>query len=199
MDPTPQWTLLARILRPQGRKGEVLADLLTDFPHRFAAHPRVWLAPPGFTEAASHPASPEPAEITSHWLPVGRNTGRIVLHFAGVDSISQAEALAGKEVLVPLAERMPLDADSIYISDLIGCTVYDRDAPLGLVESVQFPATPDGTQRLEDTAPLLAVATPDGGELLLPFAKSYLVEIDIQARSIRMALPNGLTDLNRHA
>ena len=199
MDPTPQWTLLARILRPQGRKGEVLADLLTDFPHRFAEHPRVWLAPPGFTEAASHPASPGAAEITSHWLPVGRNSGRIVLHFAGVDSISQAEALAGKEVLVPLAERMPLDADSIYISDLIGCTIYDRDAPLGVVESVQFPATPDGTQRLEDTAPLLAVATPDGGELLLPFAKSYLVEIDIQARSIRMALPNGLTDLNRHA
>jgi 16S rRNA processing protein RimM len=201
MDPTPQWTLLARILRPQGRKGEVLADLLTDFPNRFAEHPRVWLASSGFAEASSSRAEstvPERAEIASHWLPVGRNTGRIVLHFTGVDSISQAEALAGKEVVIPLAERMPLDADSIYISDLIGCTVYDGDARLGLVDSVQFPATPDGTQRLEDTAPLLAVATPDGGELLLPFAKSYLVAIDVQAKAIRMALPNGLTDLNRH-
>ncbi len=201
MDLPPQWTLLARILRPQGRKGEVLADLLTDFPSRFAEHPRVWLAPPSFADTSlsrSQAAVPQPAEITSHWLPVGRNSGRVVLHFAGVDSISQAEALAGKEVLVPLAERMPLDADSIYISDLIGCTVYDRDAALGLVESVQFPATPDGTQRLEDTAPLLAVAIPDGGELLLPFAKSYLVEIDVHAKTIRMALPDGLTDLNRH-
>ena len=201
MDPTPQWTFLARILRPQGRKGEVLADLLTDFPDRFAEHPRVWLAPPGFAEASlsrSQSAIPERAEISAHWLPVGRNNGRIVLHFAGVDSISQAEALAGKEVVVPLAERMPLDADSIYISDLIGCAVYDGDVALGVVESVQFPATPDGTQRLEDTAPLLAVATPVGGELLIPFAKSYLVEINVQAKAIRMALPNGLTDLNRH-
>jgi len=199
MPPTAQWTLLARILRPQGRKGEVLADLLTDFPHRFAEHPRVWLAPPGFAEALNpaSDATPEPAEIASQWVPVGRNSGRIVLHFAGVGSITQAEALSGKEVVVPLAERMPLEADSIYISDLTGCTVYDGDVALGVVESVDFPTTADGSHRLEDAAPLLVIASPDHEELLVPFAKSYVVGIDLLAKSIHMSLPEGLTDLNR--
>jgi 16S rRNA processing protein RimM len=200
MNSTSQWTLLARILRPQGRKGEVLADLLTDFPDRFAEHPQVWLAPAGFAESTAAPvigAAPSPSTVISHWLPVGRNAGRIVLHFAGVTSISQAEALAGKEVVVPLAQRMPLEADSLYISELVGCTVYDRDAPLGVVESVQFASTPDGTQRLQDAAPLLVVATADGGELLLPFVKNYLIEIDPEGKIIRMTLPEGLTDLNR--
>ena len=51
MDPTSQWIVLAQILRPQGRKGEVLADLFTDFPERFDEHPGVWLAPSGFAVA----------------------------------------------------------------------------------------------------------------------------------------------------
>jgi len=218
MDSASQWIVLARILRPQGRKGEVLADLFTDFPERFFRQPRVWIAPPGFADSASadrvavdlnptDPASgiPTPiastasarlAEIASHWLPVGRNAGRIVLHFTGIDSIEQAAQLAGFEVLVPMAERRPLEADAAYISDLIGCTVYDRDQPLGTVTGVQFPSTPDGARRLDDAAPLLVLTTPSGDELLVPFARAFLVTLDPAAKSIRMALPEGLAELN---
>ena len=210
MESTSRWIVLARILRPQGRKGEVLADLHTDFPERFNQHPRVWLAPPGYAEAdfalpqksaaqGGSLAGPEPAEIASHWLPVGRNAGRIVLRFAGVDSIEQAEHLAGKEVIVPLAERLPLEPGAAYISELIGCTLYDRDAALGVVEAVHFPTTPDGSRRLEEAAPLLAIAAADGSEILVPFARSWLLELDIAAKTIRMALPEGLADLNRPA
>jgi len=202
MESTSRWVVLARILRPQGRKGEVLADLLTDFPARFDQHPAVWLAPPGFAEADSAPApqsaaSPQPAEVASHWLPVGRNAGRIVLHFAGVDSIERAEQLAGKQVIIPITERLPLEPGAAYISDLIGCTVYDRGVALGAVDAVDFPTTPDGSRKHEDAAPLLSIATPEGGEILVPFAKSYLLELDVAAKTIRMALPEGLVDLNR--
>ena len=205
MQPDSSWIVLARILRPQGRRGEVLADLFTDFPARFSQHPQVWLAPPGFADAAppgpqvsvAQGASAEPVEVVSHWLPVGRNAGRIVLRFAGVDSIEQAERLAGKEVLVPLAERLPLAPDSAYISDLMGCTVYDRGIPLGVVEDVQFPASPDGLRRLEEAAPLLSVAAPEGGEILVPFANAYLLALDVAGKTIRMALPEGLSELNR--
>ena len=158
---TSQWTLLARILRPQGRKGEVLADLFTDFPQRFESQPAVWLAAPGFTQAQQSTASvdqraPEPAQVIGHWLPVGRNTGRVVLHFAGVDSISAAEQLAGKEVVIPAETRMPLQPDEVYISDLVGCEVYDGEQVVGTLDDVQFATTPDGARRLEDAAPLLA-------------------------------------------
>ena len=203
MQSASQWIVLARILRPQGRKGEVLADLFTDFPGRFVRQPRVWLAPQGFADspsAASTSTEPSPplqlAEVTSHWLPVGKNAGRIVLRFAGFDSIELAETLAGKEVLVPLAERMTLDSDATYISDLIGCTVYDREQPLGTVSNVDFPATPDGARRLEDAAPLLAITSPNGDEILVPFVRAFLVALDPAAKSIRMALPEGLAELN---
>lgn len=191
--------MLARILRPQGRKGEVLAELLTDFPDRFSERPHMHLAPAGFAEASETQAESalQQIQIVSHWLPTGRNAGRVVLHFAGVDSITQAEALAGKEVVVPSSERMPLEEDAAYISDLTGCTVYDRGTALGTVETVQFPVTPDGAHRLEEAAPLLVLRSEDGSELLVPFAKSYLVAIDTAAKTIRMELPEGLAELNR--
>jgi 16S rRNA processing protein RimM len=211
MDSASQWIVLAHILRPQGRRGEVLADLFTDFPERFADRPQVWLAPAGFAEHASsgansatrnpetHSPSAEPAQVASHWLPVGRNAGRIVLQFAGIDSIEQAEKLAGKQVIVPLADRLPLDEGATYISDLIGCTVYDGSRTLGVVDSVEFPASPDGSRRLEEAAPLLAVTSPDGNEILIPFAQAFLLELDLAAKSIRMALPEGLAEINSQA
>jgi 16S rRNA processing protein RimM len=181
----------------------VLADLFTDFPGRFVRQPRVWLAPQGFADspsAASTSTEPSPplqlAEVASHWLPVGKNAGRIVLCFAGIDSIELAGTLAGKEVLVPLSERTPLDSDATYITDLIGCTVYDREQPLGTVASVDFPTTPDGARRLEDAAPLLAITAPNGDEILVPFVRAFLVALDPAAKSIRMALPEGLAELN---
>ena len=196
MASSTEWVLLARILRPQGRKGEVLADLFTDFPDRFASHPGVWLAPNGFAESESSASvTPVQSEVKAHWLPIGRNAGRIVLHLAGIESINDAERLSGQEIVVPLSERLPLESDAAYVSDLMGCTVYDGETALGAIEDVQFPTTSDGS-RLEDAAPLLVVVSQDGGEVLIPFAKAFLVAIDTTSRSIRMSLPAGLVDLN---
>jgi 16S rRNA processing protein RimM len=197
MEPTSRWIVLAHLLRPQGRKGELLADLLTDFPERFGQHPRVWLAAQGAADrAGSDAASMEQAEVVSHWLPVGKNAGRIVLGLAGVDSIEQAERLAGKDVLVPISERLPLDPGAAYISDLVGCTVYDRGVALGVVDDVQFATSPDGSRRLEEAAPLLAVRSPDGDEILVPFASAFLLELDVAGKVIRMTLPEGLAEIN---
>jgi 16S rRNA processing protein RimM len=199
MDSSTEWIVLAQILRPQGRRGEVLADLFTDFPERFAEQPQVWLAGAGFAETGlpDPKMAPQPAIVAEHWLPVGRNAGRIVLHFAAVDTIEQAEKLAGREVLVPRTERVALEPGAEYISDLTGCTVYDRGCPLGVVESVQFPTSADGTRRLEEAAPLLAVTSPEGDEILIPYATAYLRELDVAAKSIRMELPEGLAEINR--
>jgi 16S rRNA processing protein RimM len=195
----PQWVVLAQLLRPQGRKGEILAELLSDFPERFDDRKRVFLAPASFTGPES---AARVAEVAAWWLPVGKNQGRIVFHFTGIDSINAAEPLSGLEVIVPETERMELDEDANYISDLIGCTVFDLANPgqpisVGTVTDVHFATTPDGGRRLEDAAPLLAVETAEGDEVLIPFAKAFLVSLDAGGKRIEMSLPPGLLEVNR--
>lgn len=191
---TSAWIVLAHLLRPQGRKGELLAELFTDFPERFDDQRRVFLAVPGFNGGRTEARS---AEVVGFWLPVGKNEGRAVLQFAGIDTISAAETIAGLDVLVPREERLPLEDESVYISELIGCTVYDGPRQVGVVEDVQFAMTADGGRRLDDAAPLLAVRSSDGDEILVPFAKAFLVRLDTEAKRIEMALPEGLIEVNR--
>jgi len=191
------WVILASILRPQGRKGEVLAELLTDFPERFEGDARVFLAKPGFSRPETEARA---VNVIGFFLPVGKNSGRIVLHFAGIDSINAAETLAGLEVIVPHHERLEPEEDAAYISDLLDCAVYnsttDGTTLVGTVDDVHLPTTPDGTRRLEDAAPLLSVLTPQGEEILIPFVKAWIVDLKPEARRILMCLPEGLIDVN---
>ena len=196
-----QWVVLARLLRPQGRKGEILCELLSDFPERFDTRKRVFLAQPDF---AGPESGARLAEVSAWWLPLGKNEGRIVLHLEGIDSISAAEPLCGLDVIVPASERSALDAESTYISDLVGCTVFDLADPaahatVGTVTDVHFATTPDGGRRLDEAAPLLAVETPEGDEVLIPFVKAFIQSLDPARKRIEMFLPPGLLEVNRPA
>jgi 16S rRNA processing protein RimM len=193
MTDTAEWIVLAHMLRPQGRKGEVLAELLSDFPERFEGR-RVFLAKAGFSGAREEARE---AVVTAYWLPVGKNQGRIVLKMAGVESITDAESIAGLDVLAPLEERVALEDDANYISDLVGCTVFDGGTAVGVIEDVQFATTPDGLRRLEESAPMLVLKSHDGDELLIPFAKDFVVAVDAENKRVEMALPAGLLDVNR--
>src|SRR5271165_3742521 len=110
------WVWLARIRKAQGRKGEVLAEILTDFPEKFAERKRVWL----LSGAGQADEAVREMALDSHWLNKAQ-AGGIVLRFAGVDSISGAEALRGMVVAIAKAERAPLGEDEYYAGDLIGC------------------------------------------------------------------------------
>ena len=189
--PTQSWITIAHLLRPQGRKGELLAELLTDFPDRFSTHKNVFLAPAGKT------GSRTTLEVESHWLPLGKNAGRIVLKFSGIDSIEAAEAIAGSDIVIPAVERVPLEEGAVYISDLVGCTVLNAGQPVGIVEDVQFASSSDGVAHLTDAAPILSVRSPDGKELLIPFVRAFLGKIDLEAKRVEMILPAGLLDIYR--
>src|SRR5579863_6661292 len=147
------WVWLARVRRPQGRKGEVLAEILTDFPEKFAERKQLWLLKsPGIPEAPTgkRAGTPEPSTSvppqkmgapgpshlgtreTKSILPQAQqielvnhwlHKGAIVLHFSGVDSISAAEDLKGLIVAIPRAERATLSEGDAYIGDLIGCVL----------------------------------------------------------------------------
>jgi 16S rRNA processing protein RimM len=199
------WVWLARIRRPQGRKGEVFADLLTDFPEKFTERLHLWLLAEGaakphrsvsghdFSRAADAPGparalAPEgrEVELIAHWL----HKGGVVLHFSGVDSISDAETLAGLIVAIPRGQRAALAEDEVYIGDLIGCLLVDvasaDPVSVGEIEDVDRTAGPVA----------LLVVKGAAGEVLIPFAKGYLRSIDLKAKRVEMALPEGLADLN---
>ena len=183
---TPQasasWVWLARIRRPQGRKGEVFAEILTDFPEKFAERKQLWLLPEN--------AGPRPVELQAHWLHKAAGQSGIVLHFAGVESISEAEVLAGLVVAVPFEERAVLSEDEVYIADLIGCELVDvsgaEPVGVGQIENVDRSSGPVA----------LLIVRGKKGEVLVPFAKSYLRKLDLAAQRVEMALPEGLVDLN---
>lgn len=186
------WTIIASLLRPQGRKGELLANLFTDFPDRFRRGDKVFLARPQFKGVASDAIS---LKIESSWLPHGRNEGRIVLSFCGVNTIEEAERLSGLDILVPETERIALEDDEVYVDALIGCTLFDGDVAVGTIRDVQFTMTADGRRRLTDAAPLLTVDL-ESGEALVPFAKEFIVTQDLEGKRLVMKLPEGLIGLN---
>ncbi len=161
------------MLKPQGRKGEVAVELSTSFPERFAERRHVSaLLPNGRRRSFT---------IEDFWP----HLDRLVLKFAGVDSISDAEALRDAEIQIERAERAELAAGEAFVSDLIGCEVVADGKTVGMVEAVDFSA---------GEAPLL-VTKHGKKEILIPFAAAYLVRVDVEGKRIEMRLPEGLLEL----
>ena len=195
---TPRWVAVAHILRPRGNKGEVAAELLTDFPERLTQLGEVFLGR-GDSEPRRH-------TVKSCWLSQNHR-GQAVFLFEGFASISEAEKLRGLDVLLPFEQRVVLPAGQYFVSDLIGCSVFENPATpgvlssspclassapsfLGTVRDVQFPG-----EGIAGT-PLLAVDTSQG-ELLIPLAENICTSIKTAERRIDVVLPKGLRDLNR--
>jgi 16S rRNA processing protein RimM len=170
---------LAKILRPRGLRGEVAAEILTDFPERLPKLREVWLA--------DGRSAPRRVRVQRCWLSPSRG-GQAVFHFADMNSMEDAESLRGLEIQVPIEQRAQLAAGSYFVGDLVGCEVWEVGASsaLGSVRDVEFPGG----------APLLAIGT-DEGEVLVPLAAEFCVHIDVKAKRIDVTLPEGLRDLNR--
>ena len=194
---TSGWFPIARLLRPQGRRGELLADPLSDLPGLFAPNREVLLAP---ANASAPLPGALPLHIEEHFFPTGKNAGRVVLKLAGCDTISAAELLAGQQLFLPTDQLPPLEPGTFFVGDLLGCTLYDAaspNIPAGTVVDVEFATAPDGRTRLEDAAPLLSIelnGRPGTEPILVPLVLAWIDTIDIAARRITMHLPEGLLD-----
>ncbi len=186
---------MARILRSRGNKGEVAAELFTDSPDRLKTMRDYFLA--------DGESAPRPVQLKSFWA--DRNhPGFGVFHFDGVTSINQAEKLRGLEIQIPFEQRISLPVGSYFVTDLIGCSVFElssapqavasppcslAEAPslLGKVRDVYFPG------ESQPGTPLLSVDT-NSGEFLIPLAEDICTRIDTAARRIEVLLPEGLRD-----
>jgi 16S rRNA processing protein RimM len=178
-----EFVTIARVSKTQGRHGEVAATLLTDFPELFATRKKLFAL--GGNAGTKQSGAAEPnrrkLDLEEYWF----HKGMVVLKFAGVDSISDAETLVGCEIQVPRSERAALGNDEFYVSDLIGCTVTDSSREIGRIKDVQFGS---------GEAPLLVIEGEK--EYLVPFAAAYIQKIALQQKRLEMKLPEGMLELD---
>ena len=193
-----RWVALAHILRPRGNKGEVAAELLTDFPQRLT----------GLREAFvgdGRQTAPRPVQIKACWLSQN-HPGQAVFHFEGCTSINDAEKFRGQDVFLPIEQRVSLPAGQYFVSDLIGCSVFEAGREGSPVASSpcsmsSAPALVGSVTDVQSTGegvsgtPLLVVNTRKG-ELLIPLAEDICTNVNPAARRIDVVLPEGLRELN---
>jgi 16S rRNA processing protein RimM len=185
-DASGEFITLARVVKTQGRHGEVAAEVRSDIPDRFAAGMKLLALGKSVPEKSALGQSEDARrelEVEDIWP----HKGLVVFKFRGVDSMSDAELLVGAELQVPRSERAELEQGATYVSDLIGSTVFDRGRELGRIEDVQFGA---------GEAPLLIVAGEAGKKFDVPFAVAYLENVDVAQRQVRMNLPEGMLEIN---
>lgn len=174
-EPGGEFITLARVVKTQGRNGEVAAEIHSDVPNRFVEGMKLF--------ALGKPQDRRELQIEDFWP----HKGLLVFKFQGVDSMSDAESLIGAELQVPSSDRAKLEQGWNYISDLIGCTLFDKSRVLGLIEDVQFGA---------GEAPLLVVQGEAAKKFDVPFADAYLEGVSIAQKEVRMNLPEGLLEVN---
>jgi 16S rRNA processing protein RimM len=151
----------------------VAAELHTNFPERFEE-----LGP---FYALAEGGGRRELKLQASWP----HKGQIVLKFEGVESISDAKALVGCEMQIPASSRAKLEPGSAYVSDLVGCMVFDGDHQIGLVQDVQFGA---------GEAPLLIVKGVKDYDI--PFADAFLRNVDVGGKELHMLLPEGMLEVN---
>jgi 16S rRNA processing protein RimM len=175
MPPWEDFVLVGRIARAHGIRGQVIVNPDTDFVEtRFQ---------PGAVLHVQRGGRVEPVRVTTMRV----HRGRPIIGLEGVETMNDAEALAGLELRVPSDALGPLPPGMFYRHDLVGCLVETKAGEaVGEVSAVEGDM---GSSRLVLRSP--------GGEVLIPLAEAICVNIDTAARRIVIDPPDGLLDANR--
>jgi 16S rRNA processing protein RimM len=163
---------IAKTVRTRGIRGELVAEILTDFPERFDKTETVFAVRAG--------GERHELKLEKSWF----QKDRVILKFAGVDSIEAAEVFIGSEICVPESETVELEEDEFFDWELVGCAVETVEGEtLGKVREVMRTG---GTE-------ILVVAN-EKKDYLIPFAETICPEVDVENKLIRVDPPDGLLD-----
>lgn len=166
---------IASLRRARGIKGEVIGDSLSSHPERFQKLGRVYLCK---AEAVRE------LQVEKVWM----FREQPVFKFAGIDSMTDAEPLAGFEVCIPVSERAPLAEGEFYFSDILECEAYEGESRIGRFLGWQESGTGQTWFEIADDS--------TGKAFTVPFHRAIFVEIDVAAKRVRLELPEGLRELN---
>ena len=172
-DGAEELVAVARVAKTRGIRGEVAADLLTDFPERFRGlEELIAVTPEGRRRRL---------RVERSWL----HGGRVVFKFAGYDAPETAKELVGYELTVPESQAVELEEGEFFDWQLAGCRVETvAGEALGAVREVLH----------YGASPVLAVAGDAGREHLIPLVVSICVEVDVERKLIRVDPPEGLLE-----
>jgi 16S rRNA processing protein RimM len=168
-----EFIVIARAVRARGLKGEIVAELLTDFPERFEHLEELVLVSPAGERRV--------VELEDYWF----QNDRVILKLADYNDVDAAKQLVGYEFAVPEQDRVPLPEDHYYDWELEGCEVKVGNEVIGKVSSVMRTGG----------AEILVITDEKGSERLVPLAESIVVEIDPAAKTIVVDPPEGLLEL----
>lgn len=165
---------VARAVRTRGLKGEIVADLLTDFPERFKGLSQLIAVDPEGRRKT--------VELENYWF----HGDRIVLKLAGFDDPEAARSLINNELTVAEVDRVKLSHDEYYDWELTGCVVETvAGRLLGRVRELMKTGG----------VAVLVIADELQHEYLIPLAASIVLDVDLGERRIRIDPPEGLLDL----
>jgi 16S rRNA processing protein RimM len=169
---------VAKAVKTRGLRGELVAEMLTDFPERFQGLENLYALAPGGERLT--------VTLQSHWF----QRDRVVLKFSGYDSIEASSALIGYEFAIPESQRVPLPEDQYYDWELEGCLVEKVDGQtLGPVREIMRTG---GVEML--VVERAAEAGRESGSYLIPLAAAICVEVDVEHKRIRIDPPEGLLE-----
>jgi len=163
---------IAKIVKVRGIKGEVSAEVLTDFPDRFSrvGRLRLW--------RVDQTLSTQLEEFRFHGT-------RLILKFQGFDNPEAVRPLLGSEIQIPTNEAVDLPDGFYFHFQLIGCRVFEKIKLLGQVVDVM------------ETAEVanLEVRTSQDTVFMIPLVKRFVTKVDIEGRILKVVLPDGLFEL----
>jgi 16S rRNA processing protein RimM len=163
---------IAKITKPRGLRGEVTANILTDFPERFDNLERVF--------AISETGETSEIELEKFWF----QNQRVILKFVGIDTIEEAETLRNIEICVPESEAVELEEGEFFDWELEDCEVFKIDGEkIGKVKEI-FRAGENINLVVEDGEK----------DFMIPFVEAICTEVDIENKLIRVDVPEGLLE-----
>lgn len=160
---------VGRLRRPHGVRGEMLVEILTDFPER--------LQPDSVVYSGEKHTRLTIRSRRHH------NDG-LLLSFAGIDTPEAVGRLRNQILYVPLSDRPPLPEGEYYHHQLVGLAVVDEAGqPLGAL-----------TEVMETGANDVYVVATGKGEILLPVIPGVVLDVDLSAKTMKVHVPDGLLD-----
>ena len=163
---------IAMIVKPRGLRGEVVAEILTDFPERFEGLVKVTAVMPDERQLD--------LKIEDHWF----QSGRMVLKFAGYDSIEQGETLRGAEICVPETDTVELGEGEYFDWQLTGCRV----------ETIEGTSVGVVRELMRNGGTEILVVECEEKEHLIPFVRTICPDVDLKSKLIRIDPPDGLLE-----
>ncbi|AZK47818.1 ribosome maturation factor RimM [Paenibacillus lentus] len=164
---------VGKIVNTHGIRGELKVISSTDFPEvRFAPKSRLMMV---------HPETSEQIEVTV--ASARPNKGAFIVRFAGYDNINEVEKYKGYDIKVSKDESVELPDNEYYFYEIIGCRVIDEEGnELGVIEEILRPGAND----------VWVVKMPNRKQLLLPVIDDVVLDVDVQAKVVKVHLMEGL-------